>query len=97
MRTELGINYKRMRFRVKLDYCVKGFGPNESGSASSEETYPPLHLSSMVVCRETLERWPRYDAKENVDESDSDRIFGPAGAMGGLYDPPPVGSEEQSK
>jgi len=104
MRTEVGIQYKRMRFRVKLDYCVKGFGPNDSSSAtdndaapaaSFEGTYPALHLCSIVVCRETLERWPRYQKKENVDESDSDRLFGPPGAPGGLYDPPPVGSDEQ--
>lgn len=106
MRTELGIQYKRMRLRVKLDYCVKGSGPNDSSSgtakdatpaSSLEGTYPALHLCSMVVCRETLERWPRYQKKENVDESDSDRLFGRPGAPGGLYDPPPVGSDEQGQ
>jgi len=107
MRTEIGIQYKRMRFRVKLDYCVKGFGPNESSgdgdhskdatTTLSEGTHPPLLLCSMVVCRETLERWPRYQKKENVDESDSDRLFGPPGAKGGLYDPPPVGSDKQGE
>eukprot|EP00555_Chaetoceros_dichaeta_P002066 CAMPEP_0198249508 /NCGR_PEP_ID=MMETSP1447-20131203/1021_1 /TAXON_ID=420782 /ORGANISM="Chaetoceros dichaeta, Strain CCMP1751" /LENGTH=489 /DNA_ID=CAMNT_0043934165 /DNA_START=30 /DNA_END=1499 /DNA_ORIENTATION=+ len=100
MRTELGIQYKRMRFRIKLDYCVKGFGPNDSDTSDKDATtafegkYPALHLCSMVVCRETWERWPRYQEK-NVDESDSDLLFGPPGAKGGLYDPPPVGSDEQ--
>jgi len=100
MSAELGIHYKRMRFRVKLDYCVKGFGPDDGTSddaASFEGKYPPLHLCSLVVCRETLERWPRYLKKENVDESDSDRLFGPPGAEGGLYDKPPVGSDEQAE
>lgn len=102
MRTEVGIHYKRMRFRVKLDYCVKGFGPNDSDNSDNDAAtasagkYPALHLCSMVVCRETWERWPRYQNK-NVDESDSDRLFGPPGANGGLYDPPPVGSDEQGE
>jgi len=100
LRTEVGIHYKRMRFRIKLDYSIKGLGPNFSDTDAATTAYdgivPALHLCSMVVCRETWERWPRYQ-KKNVDESDSDRLFGPSGAPGGLYDPPPVGSEEQSK
>jgi len=100
LRTEVGIHYKRMRFRIKLDYSIKGLGPNFSDTNAATTAYdgivPALHLCSMVVCRETWERWPRYQ-KKNVDESDSDRLFGPSGAPGGLYDPPPVGSEEQSE
>lgn len=97
LKTEVGIQYKRMRFRVKFHYCIKDFGPNGKMDVSQvEDEYPALHLVSMVVCRETRGRWPRYENQRNVDESDSERLFGTPGAQGGLYDPPPVGSDEQA-
>jgi len=89
MRSEIGIQYKRMRYRVKWDYRVKDHQKNESA--------PPLHLHSMIVCRETRERWPRYVGDLNVDDSFNERLFGPPGAAGGIFDPPPVGSDEQAK
>uniref|UniRef100_A0A7S2RA73 Plastid lipid-associated protein/fibrillin conserved domain-containing protein n=1 Tax=Eucampia antarctica TaxID=49252 RepID=A0A7S2RA73_9STRA len=99
MRAELGIQYKRMRFRVKLDYRVKGYGHEEKqqngGKGMNDKEYPLLQLYSLVVCRETVERWPRYENK-NVDDSGTAALFCPPGANGGLYDPPPVGSDEQS-
>ena len=88
LRTEIGILYKRMRFRVKWDYRVKDDDVNKKE--------PDLHLYSMVVCRETRGRWPRYNTKQNIDLSDSERLFGAPGASGGLYDPPLVGSDEQA-
>ena len=88
LRTEVGIQYKRLRLRVKWDYRVKE-------EDMSEET-PMLYLYSMIVCRETRERWPRYDAKSNVDDTITETLFGLPGAPGGLYDPPPVGSDEQA-
>ena len=91
LRTELGIQYKRMRFRVKLDYKTK------DSEQINKDSYPALDLKTITVCRETLERWPRYDNKLNVDDAVSANLFGPAGASGGLYDPPPVGSEKQAK
>jgi len=96
MRTELGIQYKGMRFRVKFDYFIKGFGPGESKDISSIVQSPPLHLCSIVVCREMRGRWPRYETITNIDESGSERLFGPPGADGGLYDPPRIGSTEQA-
>mmetsp|Transcript_21369 Transcript_21369/g.29954 ORF Transcript_21369/g.29954 Transcript_21369/m.29954 type:complete len:363 (+) Transcript_21369:110-1198(+) len=98
LKTELGIQYKRMRFRVKLDYRAKGYGPNDDSTAFQQEQpqYPLLHLCSMTVCRETRERWPRYTDDKNTDDAVSENLFGPPGAPGGLYDAPPVGSEEQS-
>ena len=33
----------------------------------------------------------------NVDDSITETLFGHPGASGGLYDPPPVGSDEQAK
>ena len=89
LRTEIGIQYKRLRLRVKWDYRVK--------ESDMDEATPNLYLYSMVVCRETRERWPRYDTMSNVDDSISETLFGKPGAPGGLYDPPPVGSDEQSK
>jgi hypothetical protein len=89
MRSEIGIQYKRMRYRVKWDYRVKDHQKGESA--------PPLHLHSMIVCRETRERWPRYTGDLNVDDSFHERLFGPPGAAGGIFDPPPVGSDEQAQ
>ena len=90
LRTELGIFHKKMRMRLKLDYRIK-----ESDKGSSP--HPPLSLKSMTVCREGHERWPRYDSTQtNVDHDATAALFGPPGAAGGLYDPPPVGSDEQA-
>ncbi len=90
LRNEIGIYYKRMRYRVKWDYRIK------EGEISEVEDHPNLHLYSMIVCRETRERWPRYLTDTNIDETISEKLFGPPGAQGGLYDPPPVGSQEQA-
>ena len=58
---------------------------------------PPLHLESLVVCRETKDRWPKVGKSRTVaDKAVADALFGAPGAEGGLYDPPPVGSEEQA-
>lgn len=54
---------------------------------NAKDEFPPLNLKSMTVCRETLAMWPR--------ECASKALFGAPGATGGLYDPPPVGGEEQ--
>jgi len=88
MRTEVGIQSEDLRFRVKLNYGIM---------EGSEEDFPPLNLKTLVVCRETLDMWPR-DSKRLLDTagSSSDTLFGAPGASGGLYDPPPVGCEEQS-
>jgi hypothetical protein len=105
MRTELGITDGDMRFRIKLDYAILD---DEDISLST----PPLHLRTLTVCRETLDGfWPKpidngIDADTTTppestikrkDQDDIDfRLFGPTGAPGGLYDPPPVGSEERA-
>lgn len=87
-RSEIGMQYKRMRFRVKWDYRVKDY--------EMDQEHPPLHLHSIIVCRETRERWPRYMTNKNVDESVGEKLFGAPGAQGGLFDPPPVGGEDQA-
>lgn len=89
LRTELGIQSDQMRFRIKLDYGIS--------DEDSKETFPPLNLKSLVVCRETMDLWPRDSKRLSaVDGSSSESLFGAPGASGGLYDPPPVGNEEQS-
>lgn len=83
--TELGIQADDIRFRVKLHYCVKD---NENTLS-----HPPLHLKSMTICRECLDMWPR---SPHTDDYVTQSLFGSVGAAGGLYDPPPVGSDEQA-
>jgi hypothetical protein len=92
-RAEVGLQSEQLRFRVKFDYSVVEAELKKSTTASP----PPLHLKSMTVCRETRGMWPLSGEKESVaDRAAVDALFGTAGASGGLYDPPPVGSEEQA-
>jgi len=86
---ELGVTSKEdVRFRIKLDYSVVEKDKNEA---------PPLHLKSFTICRETLGMWPRaQNYKSAIEAVTQNALFGPRGADGGIYDPPPVGSEEQA-
>jgi len=103
LRCEVGIHSKQLRFRIKLDYSV--LSPELSKEVSPElvssEEFPPLFLKSMTVCRETRNVWPRRDGAAKMrsvaDRSVSEALFGGAGADGGLYDPPPVGEDDQAK
>lgn len=97
VRTEIGISDGDLRMRVKFDYSVleadkKAYDPSSSP--------PALHLKSMTVCREAQGRWPiNGQGDDMVSESDlieSESLFGIPGAMGGMYDPPPVGGDAQS-
>lgn len=92
-RAEVGLQSEQLRFRVKFDYSVV-----EAELKESTVTSPPaLHLKSMTVCREAREMWPLTGVKESVaDQIAVAALFGTAGASGGLYDPPPVGSDEQA-
>jgi len=85
---------------LKLDYRIKDFEKTDIDP-------PPLHLYTLTVCREALERWPRYNMDSsseegptkdevNVDDASTGFLFGAMGAPGGLYDPPPVGTDVQS-
>jgi hypothetical protein len=84
-RVELGICASdEARFRIKLDYNI--LDPTINFDILSP---PPLHLKTMVVCREAADKWPR-------SSSMAQSLFGtPAGAPGGLYDPPIVGSASE--
>jgi len=68
-------------------------------------------LRTLTICRETLDGyWPDPADNEGAGSDDDNNngvrrknqeaitaaLFGPSGAPGGLYDPPPVGSEERA-
>ena len=89
-RAELGLLSDAMRFRIKLDYAVVD-------KDKDKMQFPPLHLKSFTVCRETLGMWPRAENyKSAIEQITTEALWGPRGAHGGLYDPPPVGSEIQA-
>eukprot|EP00591_Stephanopyxis_turris_P008778 CAMPEP_0195530926 /NCGR_PEP_ID=MMETSP0794_2-20130614/34052_1 /TAXON_ID=515487 /ORGANISM="Stephanopyxis turris, Strain CCMP 815" /LENGTH=481 /DNA_ID=CAMNT_0040662549 /DNA_START=38 /DNA_END=1483 /DNA_ORIENTATION=+ len=81
MRAEVGINGENVRMRVKFEYQILS-------DEEKTKKRPDLHLSTMTVCRERKGEWP--SSSRDVE------LFGPPGARGGLYDPPPTGGEEQS-
>jgi len=102
-RTELGLTTDQLRFRIKLDYAIV---PEETDSSSSESTTtspPPLYLRSLIVCREMREMWPRGSSSSssfipynNEMANNYEALFGVPGADNGLYDPPPVGTDQQA-
>ena len=88
-RTEFGIQEDGLRLRIKLDYSIK--------EEEASEKAPALHLKSMIVCREAQEDWQDGQKRRSVaDRYNTESLFGNPGAPGGLYDPPPVGCEEQA-
>jgi len=90
-RAELGILSDALRFRIKLDYSVVNNMENEN------KELPLLHLKTLTVCRETLGMWPRAEKYTSAIEAvTQDAFFGKPGADAGLYDPPPIGSNEQA-
>ena len=98
-RAEVGLTTDDLRFRIKLDYAIV-----PSKDESTTNTPPPLHLRSFVVCREMRGLWPRATAGDaqscDFDNpqmtSINEALFGIPGADNGLYDPPPVGTDEQA-
>jgi hypothetical protein len=98
MKAEVGISDNDLRMRVKLAYSVKD-DDKQAFEKNPESTPPSLHLKSMTVCRETKGKWPINGMGESVSETDlveSEILFGIPGAVGGLYDPPPVGGDAQA-
>jgi hypothetical protein len=98
-RAEMGIIANDLRLRVKLDYQMTGDAKRAFIRSENVTAPPPLCLKSMVVCREVLERWPPGPNDEDrsaTEEAIARAFYGKPGAEGGLYDPPPVGSEEQA-
>ena len=87
-RAELGIQSDDLRFRIKLHYRVK----DDDLALNNITPHPPLHLKSLIVCREALDTWPHMPRAALPTGS----LFGAPGAAGGLYDPPPIGSQAQA-
>lgn len=86
-RTEIGIQSKTLRFRVKLNYAVA----EAAAISGKDHSAPPLLLKTLVVCREARELWPRPGKYNSVaDRWSENGLFGKPGAPGGLYDPPPI-------
>lgn len=96
MRTEVGIHSNQLRFRVKFDYSIL---PQEQQQVVQHP--PRLHLKSMTVCRELRNEWPKTPGSSKLrslsDRASSEALFSGSGADGGLYDPPPVGEQEQAQ
>jgi hypothetical protein len=98
MNAELGITSDSLRMRVKLAYSIKD-DQKKTFVKKPNSTPPPLHLKSLTVCREARGKWPVNGMSESISETDlleSEVLFGIPGAKGGLYDPPPVGGDEQA-
>jgi len=90
MRTELAIMSEGLRFRIKLDYRVKEEEDDSKTTTTTKttSTLPALKLKTLTVCREAAGVQPTPE--------DYPSLFLSNGAPGGLYDPPPVGSDEQA-
>jgi hypothetical protein len=98
MNTEIGIGTDNLRMRLKLVYSVKDEEKSTFLRKPKTATPPPLHLKSLIVCREAREKWPVNGMGMDVSEAElleSEILFGIPGAKGGLYDPPPVGGNMQ--
>ena len=109
MRTELGVADRDMRFRVKLDYAIL---ENDESDTSPpplhlrtltvcRETLDGFWPSPMdngidLEAEEDVTTLPESTARRKDQDKVDVRLFGPTGANGGLYDPPPVGSEERA-
>lgn len=79
-----------MRFRVKLGYKI-------DNQADTDDVPPPLKLDILIVCRETLECWPRYIVdKTNVNDLAYEPylFWLPVVVLGGLYYLPLIESQE---
>lgn len=106
-RAELGIQENNLRLRLKFDYSVLE-NDKQNVVTPTTTTTPALHLKSLTVCREALGMWPSSTTTGNYKGDKSitatmenvrmkEAFFGGSpGADGGLYDPPPIKSEEQA-
>jgi hypothetical protein len=90
-RTEVGIQDKNIRLRLKFDYSVL------EKSRTTTTPPPSLHLKTLTVCREMIGGLPTQSSNSISDAITREAFYGPAGAEGGLYDPPPISSDEQAQ
>mmetsp|Transcript_11337 Transcript_11337/g.19401 ORF Transcript_11337/g.19401 Transcript_11337/m.19401 type:complete len:539 (-) Transcript_11337:811-2427(-) len=109
MRSELGLQSDSMRFRVKLDYALLD---EDEESAVATAPPPLHLRTLTICRETLDGYWPNSADNEGTDDDDAEAtessvrrknqkaitetLFGPPGAPGGLYDPPPVGNEERA-
>jgi hypothetical protein len=97
-RAEVGIAADDMRFRLKLDYgtttSTTPTPPQNAPDDDRSSSRHPLLLKTVTVCRETRDEWPR---SPTASAKVTNCLFGPAGAPGGLYDPPPLLNAAQAQ
>mmetsp|Transcript_18163 Transcript_18163/g.23215 ORF Transcript_18163/g.23215 Transcript_18163/m.23215 type:complete len:232 (-) Transcript_18163:41-736(-) len=109
MRSELGLQSDSMRFRVKLDYALLD---EDEESAVATAPPPLHLRTLTICRETLDGYWPNPADNEGTDDDDAEAtessvrrknqkaitetLFGPPGAPGGLYDPPPVGNEERA-
>ena len=110
MRAELGLLSDSMRFRVKLDYALLDEDEKSADAASPpplhlrtlticRETldgYWPNPADNEGTGSSDNDGDGESSVSRKNQEAITETLFGPPGAPGGLYDPPPVGSEERA-
>ena len=110
MRSEVGLLSDSMRFRVKLDYAL--LDEDEQSAVATAPPPLHLRTLTICretldgywpepADNEGTDDGDDAKATESVvrrknQNAITEALFGPPGAPGGLYDPPPVGSEERA-
>jgi hypothetical protein len=109
-RVELGMQVDSIRFRVQLTYALANANSKSASSADSTSSSSrsgsdglndaTLYLNTLIVARERQGTWPRSTTPDTIRTREEQEIqqalFGPMGAPGGLYDPPPLGSPDHA-
>ncbi|KAL9188815.1 hypothetical protein ACHAXT_007193 [Thalassiosira profunda] len=112
MRTEVGVQENGMRFRVKLDYALLDEDSDTDGSDAAPPLHlrtltvcretldgywpDPSDNEDTKEGEEGPEKEGKSEVRRRNQQDITAALFGPPGASGGLYDPPPVGSEERA-
>ena len=111
MRTEVGLQQYGMRFRVKLDYAILDEEEGTTSTivpplhlrtlTVCRETldgyWPNPNDNEKVEEGENASKENKSEVRRRNQEDITKALFGePIGALGGLYDPPPVGTEERA-
>ncbi|KAL7530871.1 hypothetical protein ACHAXR_003718 [Thalassiosira sp. AJA248-18] len=111
MRTELGVQENGMRFRVKLDYALVEEEDDDASVAvpplhlrtltvcreTLDGYWPnPSDNEKPSGGEDDDKEGKKSEVRRRNQDDITAALFGPPGAPGGLYDPPPVGSEERA-
>jgi len=111
MRSEVGLQSDYMRFRVKLDYALLDKDETSADATAPpplhlrtlticRETldgyWPNPADNEEIGSSEDDSKASESSVRRKNQKTITETLFGPPGAPGGLYDPPPVGSEERA-